>query len=102
VALEADATRARERGRAYLARYLPLTNYTRPLRELDYGDEDLADGGSDRLVDALVGWGDERAVARRVEEHREAGADHVGVQVVGTDLAGAIDELERLAPHLCD
>jgi hypothetical protein len=64
---------------------------------MGYGDDDLADGGSNRLIDALVGWGDETAIARRVREHLDAGADHVCLQPVGTDLAGAVAELERVA-----
>jgi hypothetical protein len=74
-----------------------MPNYTNNLRDMGYGDDDLADGGSDRLIDALVGWGDETAIARRVREHLDAGADHVCLQPVGTDLAGAVAELERVA-----
>jgi hypothetical protein len=74
-----------------------MPNYTNNLRDMGYGDDDLADGGSDRLIDALVGWGDETAIARRVREHLDAGADHVCLQPVGTDLAGAVAELECVA-----
>ncbi len=66
-------------------------------------DADLADGGSDRFVDALVVWGDEAAIARRVQEHRDAGADHVCVQVVPTgEGRGAVplEDWRRLAPAL--
>lgn len=102
VVLEVDSTAARERARSYIARYLPLPNYTNTLRRLGYDDGDLSGGGSDRLVDSIVAWGDEEAVAERVREHREAGADHVAIQPVGTDLPGTLEELERLAPLLVD
>lgn len=100
VALEADAAAARERARSFMKLYLGLPNYTNNLRDLGWGDADLADGGSDALVDAIVGWGDVDAVAARVRAHQDAGADHVCVQVVGTDVAGAVAELEALAPAL--
>jgi probable F420-dependent oxidoreductase len=100
VVLETDPSRARARARSYTEGYLRLPNYTNNLRDLGYGDEDLAGAGSDRLVDAIVPWGDEAAIAARVREHVAAGADHVCVQPVGTDLAGAVSDLERLAPAL--
>jgi probable F420-dependent oxidoreductase len=101
VVLERDADRARTVARAHLERYLQLPNYTDNLRRHDFGDRDFEGGGSDRLVDALVAWGDEQAVLERVEAHREAGADHVCVQVL-TDRPGALprEEWRRLAPAL--
>ncbi|MCW3004732.1 MAG: family F420-dependent class oxidoreductase [Conexibacter sp.] len=100
VVLESDPERARSRARSYATRYLELPNYTNNLRDLGYSDEDLAGGGSDRLIDAVVPWGDEATIARRIGEHFDAGADHVCIQPVGTDFAGAVAELERLAPAL--
>jgi hypothetical protein len=67
------------------------------LKHLGYTDEDVSAGGSDRLVDAIVAWGDEAAIAARVQEHRDAGADHVLLQPLG-DLAAAVRQLEQLAP----
>jgi hypothetical protein len=61
---------------------LELANYLANLRRLGFTDADFADGGSDRLVDALVPWGDVATVAARVEEHYAAGADHVCLQVL--------------------
>jgi alkanesulfonate monooxygenase SsuD/methylene tetrahydromethanopterin reductase-like flavin-dependent oxidoreductase (luciferase family) len=55
------------------------------LRRLGWTDDDLAGDGSDRLVDALVGWGTPDEVAARVRAHRERGADHVAVRVLGED-----------------
>src|SRR5262245_46306235 len=83
VVLESDPARARELGRRFLAGYLAMPNYTNNLRRLGFGDEDFADGGSDRLVDAVVAWGEPEAIAARVAEHRAAGADHVCIQVAG-------------------
>jgi probable F420-dependent oxidoreductase len=83
VVLETDPARARGLGRGFLAGYLAMPNYTNNLRRLGFGDEDFADGGSDRLVDAVVAWGEPEAIAARVAEHRAAGADHVCIQVAG-------------------
>lgn len=83
VVLETDPVRARAVARKYMGGYLGLPNYANNLRRLGWVDEDLADGGSDRLVDAIVAWGDVEAVAARVRAHLEAGADHVSVQALG-------------------
>jgi probable F420-dependent oxidoreductase len=98
VVLETDPARARATARAHLSRYLALPNYVENLRELGFGDEDLADGGSDRLVDAIVAWGDEEAVAGRVREHLDAGADHVAIQPLGDEPDLGLERLRRLAP----
>jgi probable F420-dependent oxidoreductase len=82
VALTTDADRARTLGRRHLEHYLLLENYTNNLRRLGFGDDDFAAGGSDRLIDALVAWGDEDTIAKRVQEHRDAGADHVAIQAL--------------------
>jgi probable F420-dependent oxidoreductase len=83
VVLETDPQRARDRARSHMERYLTLPNYTGNLLRLGFDESDIADGGSDRLVDAIVAWGDEAAIADRVRAHHEAGADHVCIQVVG-------------------
>jgi len=85
VVLESDSIRARETARAHVARYLSLPNYLKNLRRLGFADDDFRDGGSDRLVDALVAWGDEEAIDHRVQEHLDAGADHVCLQVLVSD-----------------
>jgi probable F420-dependent oxidoreductase len=95
-----DPDSARARARQYTASYLQLPNYTNNLRELGFADEDLEGAGSDRLVDAVVAHGDAATVADRLREHLDAGADHIAVQPVATDLAGALDELEQVAPLL--
>jgi probable F420-dependent oxidoreductase len=103
VVLERDPDTARAVARTFTTGYLGLPNYSNNLRTLGYSGEDLAGGGSDRLVDAVVGWGDEDAVAGRVRAHREAGADHVSVQVVtGGRESFPLAEYRRLAPALVD
>ncbi|MGH2849000.1 MAG: LLM class F420-dependent oxidoreductase [Solirubrobacteraceae bacterium] len=81
VVLETDPVRARELARGHIARYLTLDNYTSNFLRCGFDQGDLRDGGSDRLVDALVAWGDEERVAARVAAHFDAGADHVCIQV---------------------
>ncbi|QFZ23772.1 LLM class F420-dependent oxidoreductase [Saccharothrix syringae] len=94
VVLEEDPARARELGRQALEFYLGLPNYTRNWLRHGFTEDDLAGGGSDRLVDALVAWGSLDRVAKRLREHHEAGADHVAVQVAGTgDTQAAYREL---------
>jgi probable F420-dependent oxidoreductase len=85
VVLEAEPDRARRIARAHLATYLGLTNYRRSLARIGYGEDDLADAGSDRLVDAVVAWGPLEQAAGLVHQHLEAGADHVAVQVLTED-----------------
>ncbi len=100
VLLEPDPSKARDVARKAMAMYLALPNYQNNLRWLGFGDADFADGGSDRLVDAIVAWGDEKALAKRVKAHFDAGADHVCVQPLRPDGAPGPDEraLEALAP----
>jgi probable F420-dependent oxidoreductase len=80
--IETDPTTARQIARRYMAGYIDLPNYANNLRRLGWSDSDLADGGSDALVDAIVAWGDAGKVAERVRRHLAAGADHVSVQLL--------------------
>ncbi len=100
VVLEPDPIRARELARAMIGRYMALPNYTNNLLRLGFTEADVADGGSDRVVDALVALGGEQAIRDRVREHHEAGADHVCLQV----LDGALprEQWRRLAPVVID
>jgi probable F420-dependent oxidoreductase len=102
VVLETDPARARELARRHMASYLRLSNYVDNLRTLGYDDADFANGGSERLVDAIVAWGDESAITERVGEHLDAGADHVAVQAYADDANAALTNLERLAPALLE
>ena len=101
VVLETDPAKAREIARLHLQTYLALPNYANNWKRHGFTDDDIADGGSDRLVDALIGWGDEAAIAARVQQHRDAGADHVCVQVLTSDpRALPVAEWRTLAPVL--
>ena len=101
VVLNTDAAQARAAARLHMATYLTLPNYTNNLRRLGWTDDDLADGGSDKLVDAIVAWGDEAAIVARVQAHLDAGADHVCVQVLGENATALpFDEWRRLAEPL--
>jgi probable F420-dependent oxidoreductase len=83
VVLDPDPVRARSIGRPVVAKpYLGLVNYRSNLRSLGFTDTDLADDGSDRLIDALVDHGDADKVAAGVIQHLSAGADHVAVQLL--------------------
>ncbi len=82
VVLETDRATAHQIGRAHLSIYLNLPNYVNNLKRLGFGDADIANGGSDRLVDAIVVWGNVDAIAKRVRAHHDAGADHVCLQVL--------------------
>jgi hypothetical protein len=70
-----------------LARYLQLPNYTDNLVRIGFDRADIENGGSDRLVDALLAWGDVEAVRAKVDAQRAAGADHVAVQVITSNPA---------------
>ncbi len=82
VVLETDPVRARELARLYASIYLGLPNYTQNLRTFGFDDDDIDGGGSDRLIDAVIPWGDAETVAAAVRAHHDAGADHVCIQVV--------------------
>jgi probable F420-dependent oxidoreductase len=98
VVLETDPDRARAIAREHLSIYLKLPNYTNNLRRLGFSDADLANGGSNRLVDEVVAWGDEDAIRARVQEHRDAGADQVVLQVLTDSDALPRAEWRALAP----
>ena len=101
VVLERDPGVAREIARAHMQMYLQLPNYVNNLRRLGFSDDDIRDGGSDKLVDAIVAWGDVGAVADRVRAHHEAGADHVCIQVLPREAtAMPIAEWRALAAAL--
>jgi probable F420-dependent oxidoreductase len=81
--IDEDRERARSTASSYAEGYLRLSNYTRSLRRFGFDDSDLAGGGSERLLDAIVPCGTAEEVAALARAHREAGADHVCVQPVG-------------------
>jgi alkanesulfonate monooxygenase SsuD/methylene tetrahydromethanopterin reductase-like flavin-dependent oxidoreductase (luciferase family) len=77
-------------------------NYTNNLRRLGYTDDDIANGGSDRLIDALLAHGDAATVAGRITEHLDAGADHVAIQLLTAPDEDLVDSYRRLAAVLID
>ncbi len=104
--LETDPDKARAIAREALAGYLMLPNYTNNFLRHGFTEDDVANGGSDRLVDGLIAWGDEETIRARVQEHHDAGADHVCVQVLtanaglGGRTAPPLEQWRRLAPAL--
>jgi probable F420-dependent oxidoreductase len=102
VLLVRDPTKARAVARQAMAFYLPLPNYQRHWQRLGFREEDLADGGSDRLVDAMVAWGDESAIRQRLQAHVDAGASHVCIQPLhpGGQPLPDFEALTALAPEV--
>jgi probable F420-dependent oxidoreductase len=102
VVLDTDPERARAAGRPVVDRpYLHLVNYRSNLQRLGWSEQDMADGGSDALIDALVAHGDAATVAARLTAHLDAGADHVVVQALGDNpMADPRPALEELAGAL--
>ena len=98
VILETDPAVARGLGRTALAGYLQLTNYCNAWKEMGFDDSDFAGGGSDRLVDSLIAWGDEAALRRRIQQHLDAGASHVCLSPVSTEGVD-VRVIELLAPR---
>src|ERR1700738_985561 len=85
VVLEKDPAKARAIARKFIAIYLTLPNYTNNFLRLGFQEADFSNGGSDNLIDAVIAWGDLKAVLNRIHEHHAAGADHVCMQVLTAD-----------------
>jgi probable F420-dependent oxidoreductase len=102
--LDTDPARASSVAHGFAARYLGLPNYANNLRRLGWSDEDVTGAGSERLIDAVVVQGAAAAIAGRIREHLDAGADHVCVQLRSedaTDLAlGGYAELRAALADL--
>jgi probable F420-dependent oxidoreductase len=100
VLLETDAAKARPVARRTAQIYLGLENYRNNWKRLGFADEDFANGGSDRFIDATVAWGDVSAIEKRVRAHFDAGASHVCIQPVHPEGLPVPDwrVLEALAP----
>jgi probable F420-dependent oxidoreductase len=98
---ETDPAKARARAREVLAIYISLPNYANNWKRLGFTDADFVDGGSDRLVDATIAWGDDAAIRARIQAHWDAGADHVCIQALGGGRPMPMPDealLKRLAP----
>ena len=103
VVVEPGPATARRLARELLAFDLTLPNYVRAWERAGFAPEDLADGGSDRLVDAMVAWGSPDAIAERVTAHLEAGADHVCLQLLDPDPSALpMAACRALAPVLLE
>lgn len=103
VLFETEPTKAREIARAHLELYLGSKFNRAKFRRLGYTEDDLDDGGSDRFVDDLVVWGDLDTITAKLRRHVEAGADHVGIQVIGVDPGqSAMPHWRRLGEALLD
>ena len=100
VVAETDPAKARRIGRAWLGRYLEMANYRNNLLRLGFAASDLANGGSDHLVDEVIAWGDTGAIRRRIDEHWAAGADHVCIQALDSTEAAPARPDERLLAAL--
>jgi len=102
IVADADQNRAKATARQQVAGRLgqPGT-YAATMARLGYSEREITEV-SDRLVDAIVGYGDAAAIAAKAREHLAAGADHVMVMSTGTDFAGGVDQLEQLAPALAE
>lgn len=101
VMLETEATKARTAARRYMQIYMEIEHYLHRLRKLGFSEADFVNGGSDRLVDAIVAWGSETQLRERIDAQYRAGANHVCIIPVRSDgKAGADDAaLQALAPH---
>jgi probable F420-dependent oxidoreductase len=100
VVLTGNANEAREIGRKTVDFYLGLSNYVNNWRRLGFTDADVRKPGSDKLIDAVVAYGTPEQIAARLNEHLEAGADHVAIQVLGGPDGKLVGVLEELAGAL--
>lgn len=99
VAFARNREGARATGERYMRTYLNLPNYVQNLKRMGWPDDELQPPGSDRIFDAVVAWGEDAEIARKVRLHHEAGADHVAIQVLtATPDHAPLDDLRRLAP----
>ena len=101
IMLETNAEKARAVARQQMETYLGLPNYRNNLLEIGFTENDFAQGGSDKLVDAIVAWGDVDHIRARIQAHWDAGANHVCIQALRSDgeMAPDLNLLELLAPN---
>ena len=100
ICVESNPARARELGRRELERYLTLPNYRNNWLRLGFSEAELANGGSDRFIDAMVLWGDGPEVKRKLRAHFDAGATHLCIQPVHQD--GDFAARDRMLETLAD
>lgn len=101
VMLETDAAKARTAARKYMQIYMAIDHYLYRLRKIGYTDVDFANGGSDRLVDAIIAWGSEDQLRQHIAGQFKAGATHVSILPLRSDGKPGPDEraIEALAPE---
>lgn len=102
VLLETDPAKARTAIRAFMRFYMSAPPYRRHFIDLGFNDDDMKNGGSDRLLDSVIAWGDAAVLRERITAHRDAGADHVYLIPLSAD-GGRLPEMrviEALAPSL--
>ncbi|MBO1331230.1 TIGR03620 family F420-dependent LLM class oxidoreductase [Streptomyces sp. VRA16 Mangrove soil] len=98
VVVESDPARARDTARGFLAPFIAMGHYANSLKRQGFTEDDLAHGGSDRLIDAVVAWGDPDAIGTRVRAHFDAGATHVALHAISADRGLPLAEWRALAP----
>jgi probable F420-dependent oxidoreductase len=97
-----DRQKALQLARTHLEPYLELPNYRNSWLRQGFAERDFADGGSERLAEALVAWGNEEAIRARVEQHLSAGANQICVQVITESPLEELQRWRELAPALLD
>jgi probable F420-dependent oxidoreductase len=96
--LETNPVKARAAARRFLSGYMSFPNYLENWKRLGFTDADFEGDGSDRLIDSVIVWGDEKAIRSRIDAHLQAGADHVCIQAIGPTAFPDERLLELLAP----
>ncbi|MBM4256935.1 MAG: TIGR03620 family F420-dependent LLM class oxidoreductase [Deltaproteobacteria bacterium] len=101
VMMESDAAKARAGARRYMQIYLAIEHYLQRLRKLGFAEQDFANGGSDRLIDAIIAWGNEGQIRERIDAQFRVGANHVCIVPLRSDGGLGADErcLVALAPR---
>lgn len=100
IVLESDPTEARTIARTHMSFYLKLPNYVNNLLRLGFKETDIQNGGSNKLVDSIVAWGNIDTVVKRIEDHLNAGADHVVIQPLSIDDDLGVSQLIKLSPAI--
>ena len=103
VLVTTDADAARSAARHDLSRYLERPNYRRSFQRQGFTEHDMANGGSDRLIDEIFAWGDPESVAARIRQHLDAGADHVAIQPIPLNRGDdGLATMAALAAHVLE
>ncbi|MEW2300908.1 TIGR03620 family F420-dependent LLM class oxidoreductase [Streptomyces sp. NPDC006655] len=98
VVVDPEPERAREAARGFLAPFIRMGHYAKSLLRQGFSEDDLSDGGSNRLIDAVVAWGDVDVIGERIMAHHDAGATHVALHAIGRGNGLPLAEWRQLAP----